>query len=152
LWVNGPSAALFYWNAREKTQSTFHGSWLKTGDKYTRHDGYYTYAGRNDDMLKISGQYVSPFEVESTLQEHPAVLECAVVGITDPSGLTKCKAFVVLQPSAAPTENLVTELQTFVKQRLAPHKRPHFIEFIADLPKTSTGKIQRFKLRRGAAA
>jgi benzoate-CoA ligase len=152
LWVNGPSAALFYWNAREKTQSTFHGPWLKTGDKYIRHDGYYTYAGRNDDMLKISGQYVSPFEVESTLQEHTAVLECAVVGIADPSGLTKCKAFVVLRPGAAPTENLVTELQTFVKQRLAPHKRPHFIEFIADLPKTSTGKIQRFKLRQGAAA
>jgi benzoate-CoA ligase len=152
LWVNGPSAALFYWNAREKTQNTFHGPWLKTGDKYFRHDGYYTYAGRNDDMLKISGQYVSPFEVESTLQEHTAVLECAVVGITDRSGLTKCKAFVVLRPSAAPTDNLVTELQTFVKQRLAPHKRPHFIEFIADLPKTSTGKIQRFKLRQSAAA
>ena len=151
LWVSGPSAALFYWNAREKTQSTFHGPWLKTGDKYRRANGYYTYAGRNDDMLKISGQYVSPFEVESTLQEHASVLECAVVGVPDPQGLTKCKAYVVLRGTAAPTQNLVTELQTFVKQRLAPHKRPHFIEFVPDLPKTATGKIQRFKLREAAA-
>jgi benzoate-CoA ligase len=151
LWVSGPSAALFYWNAREKTQATFHGPWLKTGDKYVRADGYYTYAGRNDDMLRISGQYVSPFEVESTLLEHAAVLECAVVGVADPQGLTKCKAYVVLRGAAAPTQNLVTELQTFVKQRLAPHKRPHFIEFLPDLPKTATGKIQRFKLREAAA-
>jgi benzoate-CoA ligase len=151
LWVSGPSAALFYWNAREKTQSTFHGSWLKTGDKYLRSDGYYTYAGRNDDMLKISGQYVSPFEVESTLQEHASVLECAVIGVPDPQGLTKCKAYVVLRGTAAPTQNLVTELQAFVKQRLEPHKRPHFIEFLPDLPKTATGKIQRFKLREAAA-
>jgi benzoate-CoA ligase len=152
LWVSGPSAALFYWNAREKTQSTFHGSWLKTGDKYLRADGYYTYAGRNDDMLKISGQYVSPFEVESTLQEHASVLECAVVGVPDPQGLTKCKAYVVLRRTAAPTQNLATELQSFVKQRLAPHKRPQFIEFVPDLPKTATGKIQRFKLREAAAS
>jgi benzoate-CoA ligase len=151
LWVSGPSAALFYWNALEKTRSTFHGPWLKTGDKYVRADGYYTYAGRNDDMLKISGQYVSPFEVESTLQEHASVLECAVVGVLDPLGLTKCKAYVVLRGTAAPTRNLVTELQTFVKQRLAPHKRPHFIEFLSDLPKTATGKIQRFKLREAVA-
>jgi len=151
LWVSGPSAGLFYWNAREKTQNTFHGPWLKTGDKYRRADGYYTYAGRNDDMLKISGQYVSPFEVESTLQEHASVLECAVVGVPDPQGLTKCRAYVVLRGTAAPTENLVTELQTFVKQRLAPHKRPHFIEFLPDLPKTATGKIQRYKLREAAA-
>jgi benzoate-CoA ligase len=151
LWVSGPSAGLFYWNAREKTQSTFHGPWLKTGDKYRRADGYYTYAGRNDDMLKISGQYVSPFEVESTLQEHASVLECAVVGVPDPQGLTKCKAYVVLRGTTGATENLVTELQTFVKQRLAPHKRPHFIEFLSDLPKTATGKIQRYKLREVAA-
>src|SRR4029077_6459535 len=97
LWVNGPSAALFYWNAREKTQSTFHGPWLKTGDKYRRTDGYYTYAGRNDDMLKISGQFVSPFEVESMLQQHAAVLEAAVIALTDARGLTQCKACVVLR-------------------------------------------------------
>jgi benzoate-CoA ligase len=151
LWVSGPSAGLFYWNAREKTQSTFHGPWLKTGDKYRRTDGYYTYAGRNDDMLKISGQYVSPFEVESTLQEHPSVLECAVVGVSDSQGLTKCQAYVVLRGTAAPTQILVAELQTFVKQRLAPHKRPHLIEFLPDLPKTATGKIQRYKLREVAA-
>jgi benzoate-CoA ligase len=151
LWVSGPSAALFYWNAREKTQSTFHGPWLKTGDKYSRADGYYTYAGRNDDMLKISGQFVSPFEVESTLQEHASVLEAAVIALADSHGLTQCKAYVVVREGVAPTEQLVTELQGFVKQRLAPHKRPHFIEFLTALPKTATGKIQRFKLREGAA-
>ena len=151
LWVSGRSAALFYWNAREKTQSTFHGPWLKTGDKYSRADGYYTYAGRNDDMLKISGQFVSPFEVESILQEHASVLEAAVIALTDPRGLTQCKAFVVLREGVKPAEQLVTELQGFVKQRLAPHKRPHFIEFLTELPKTATGKIQRFKLRDSAA-
>jgi benzoate-CoA ligase len=151
LWVSGPSAALYYWNAREKTQSTFHGPWLKTGDKYSRADGYYTYAGRNDDMLKISGQFVSPFEVESTLQEHASVLEAAVIALADSHGLTQCKAYVVVREGVTPTEQLVTELQGFVKQRLAPHKRPHFIEFLTELPKTATGKIQRFKLREGAA-
>ena len=151
LWVSGPSAALFYWNAREKTQSTFHGPWLKTGDKYSRTDGYYTYAGRNDDMLKISGQFVSPFEVESILQQHAAVLEAAVIALTDARGLTQCKACVVLREGVKQTEQLATELQAFVKQRLAPHKRPHFIEFLAELPKTATGKIQRFKLREDAA-
>jgi benzoate-CoA ligase len=150
LWVSGPSAALFYWNAREKTQSTFHGPWLKTGDKYSCTGGYYTYAGRNDDMLKISGQYVSPFEVESTLQEHAAVLEVAVIALTDALGLTRCKACVVLREGVAPTAQLVAELQGFVKQRLAPHKRPQLIEFLHELPKTATGKIQRFKLREGA--
>jgi benzoate-CoA ligase len=150
LWVKGPSAALLYWNSREKTLSTFHGPWLKTGDKYSRKDGYYTYAGRNDDMLKISGQYVSPFEVESTLQEHASVLECAVVALIDAEGLTKCTAYVVLRDNVPPTETLAAELQSFVKQRLSPHKRPHRIEFLADLPKTATGKIQRFKLRESA--
>ena len=150
LWVSGPSAALLYWNAREKTQSTFHGPWLKTGDKYSRMNGYYTYAGRNDDMLKISGQYVSPFEVESTLQEHPSVLESAVIALNDAQGLTKCKAYVVLRRGTPPSDALATELQSFVKQRLSPHKRPHLIEFLTDLPKTATGKIQRFKLREKA--
>ena len=149
LWVSGPSAALFYWNSREKTQSTFHGPWLKTGDKYSREDGYYTYAGRNDDMLKINGQYVSPFEVESTLHEHAAVLECAVVGRPDAQGLTKCTAYVVLRAGTPLSDSLAAELQSFVKQRLSPHKRPHHIQFLADLPKTATGKIQRFKLREG---
>jgi benzoate-CoA ligase len=116
-----------------------------------RTEGYYTYAGRNDDMLKISGQYVSPFEVESTLQEHVSVLEAAVIAVSDGHGLTQCKAYVVLREGVPPIEQLVAELKDFVKQRLAPHKRPHFIEFLAELPKTATGKIQRFKLREGAA-
>ena len=105
---------------------------------------YYTYCGRNDDMLKVGGIYVSPFEVEATLMQHPAVLECAVVGVQDSDGLTKTKAFVVLKAGIAATED---ELRAFVKERLAPYKYPRFIEFVTDLPKTATGKIQRFKLR-----
>jgi benzoate-CoA ligase len=107
-------------------------------------DGSYTYAGRSDDMLKVSGIYVSPFEVEATLVQHPAVLETAVIGVPDADGLTKTKAFVVLKPGAAATD---AELKAFVKDRLAPYKYPRVIEFVAELPKTATGKIQRFKLR-----
>jgi benzoate-CoA ligase len=148
LWVKGPTSALMYWNDRTKSRETFHGPWLRTGDKYIRdQDGYYVYAGRNDDMLKISGQYVSPFEVESTLMQHDLVFESAVVGVTDGVGICKCKAYVVLRKDAIPYEALAAELQIFVKERLAPFKRPHYIEFVSDLPKTATGKIQRFKLR-----
>jgi benzoate-CoA ligase len=148
LWVKGPTSALMYWNDRTKSRETFHGPWLRTGDKYIRQDdGYYVYAGRNDDMLKISGQYVSPFEVESVLMQHELVFESAVIGVTDAVGICKCKAYVVLRQDAAPYESLATELQSFVKTRLAPFKRPHYIEFVPDLPKTATGKIQRFKLR-----
>jgi benzoate-CoA ligase len=145
LYIQGPSAALMYWNNRAKSRDTFQGPWAKSGDKYTRDpDGYYTYAGRNDDMLKVSGIYVSPFEVEATLVKHPAVLETAVIGKTDDDGLTKTKAYVVLKSGAQATE---AELQAFVKEQLAPYKYPRFIEFVAELPKTATGKIQRFKLR-----
>ncbi|PKO63764.1 MAG: benzoate-CoA ligase family protein, partial [Betaproteobacteria bacterium HGW-Betaproteobacteria-16] len=145
LYIQGPSAALMYWNNRAKSRDTFQGPWTKSGDKYTRDpDGYYTYAGRNDDMLKVSGIYVSPFEVEATLVQHPAVLEAAVIGKDDDEGLTKTKAFVVLRTGAQATE---AELQAFVKERLAPYKYPRFIEFLPELPKTATGKIQRFKLR-----
>ncbi|MDR7150553.1 benzoate-CoA ligase [Hydrogenophaga palleronii] len=145
LYIQGPSAALMYWNNRAKSRDTFQGPWTKSGDKYTRDpDGYYTYAGRNDDMLKVSGIYVSPFEVEATLVQHPAVLEAAVIGKDDEEGLTKTKAFVVLRAGAQATE---AELQAFVKERLAPYKYPRFIEFLPELPKTATGKIQRFKLR-----
>ncbi|WP_372659685.1 benzoate-CoA ligase family protein [Hydrogenophaga sp.] len=145
LYVSGPSSALMYWNNREKTRDTFQGIWTKSGDKYSRDaDGYYTYAGRNDDMLKVSGIYVSPFEVESTLVQHPAVLEAAVIGKNDADGLTKTKAFVVLKAGQQATE---AELQAFVKERLAPYKYPRFIEFLNELPKTATGKIQRFRLR-----
>jgi benzoate-CoA ligase len=145
LYIQGPSAALMYWNNRAKSRDTFQGNWTKSGDKYTRDpDGYYTYAGRNDDMLKVSGIYVSPFEVEATLVKHPAVLEAAVIGKNDDEGLTKTKAFVVLKPGWNASE---ADLQAFVKEHLAPYKYPRFIEFVGELPKTATGKIQRFKLR-----
>ena len=145
LYIHGPSAALLYWNNRAKSRDTFQGGWTKSGDKYVRNaDGSYTYAGRNDDMLKVSGIYVSPFEVEGTLVQHPAVLEAAVIGKVDADGLTKTKAFVVLKPGQQASE---AELQAFVKEKLAPYKYPRFIEFLPDLPKTATGKIQRFRLR-----
>ena len=145
LYIQGPSSALMYWNNREKSRDTFQGVWTKSGDKYTRDpDGYYTYAGRNDDMLKVSGIYVSPFEVESTLVQHPAVLEAAVIGKEDVDGLTKTKAFIVLKPGQSLTQD---EVKAFVKERLAPYKYPRFIDFVAELPKTATGKIQRFRLR-----
>ena len=145
LYIHGPSAAMMYWGNREKTRETFQGGWTKSGDKYIRNaDGTYTYGGRSDDMLKVSGIYVSPFEVEATLVQHPAVLEAAVIGKADAEGLTKTKAFVVLKPGGSTTEE---ELKAFVKDRLAPYKYPRYIEFVADLPKTATGKIQRFKLR-----
>ncbi len=148
LYINGPSAALMYWTRREKSVETFQGAWLKSGDKYVRDaDGYYTYSGRSDDMFKVSGQYVSPFEVESTLMQHSAVLEAAVVAVLDDNGLTRAKAYVVLKAGQTPSDALNTELQAFVKSKLAPHKYPRQIEFIAELPKTATGKIQRFKLR-----
>jgi benzoate-CoA ligase len=145
LYVSGPSSALMYWADRERSRATFQGAWTKTGDKYQQDaEGHYIYAGRSDDMLKVSGIYVSPFEVESTLMQHPAVLECAVIGKDDAEGLTKTKAFVVLKAGQQVSED---ELKAFVKDRLAPYKYPRFIEFIAELPKTATGKIQRFKLR-----
>ncbi|MED5622344.1 benzoate-CoA ligase family protein [Ideonella sp. BN130291] len=148
LFIKGPSAALMYWANREKSCNTFCGEWTRSGDKYSRdEDGYYVYAGRGDDMLKVSGQYVSPFEVESTLMQHPAVLEAAVIGVPDAQGLTKVKAFVVPKPAAAPSEALAQELKDFVKQRLAPHKYPRLLDFVDELPKTATGKIQRFRLR-----
>ena len=145
LYIKGPSAALMYWGNREKSRETFQGGWTKSGDKYVRNaDGTYTYGGRSDDMLKVSGIYVSPFEVEATLIQHAAVLEAAVIGVIDGEGLTKTKAFVVLKDGAAVSEE---ELKAFVKDKLAPYKYPRVIEFVRELPKTATGKIQRFKLR-----
>jgi benzoate-CoA ligase len=145
LYIQGPSSAMMYWGNRAKTRETFQGGWTKSGDKYIRNsDGTYTYAGRSDDMLKVSGIYVSPFEVEATLVQHPAVLEAAVIGKEDDDGLIKTKAFVVLKAGQQASE---AELKAFVKERLAPFKYPRFIEFLPDLPKTATGKIQRFKLR-----
>ncbi|WP_353094408.1 benzoate-CoA ligase family protein [Methylibium sp.] len=150
LYIHGPSAAMMYWGNRAKTLDTFQGGWTKSGDKYVHNaDGSYTYSGRSDDMLKVGGIYVSPFEVEATLVQHPAVLEAAVIGKEDAEGLTKTKAFVVLKPGGQATEE---ELKAFVKDRLAPYKYPRFIEFIDELPKTATGKIQRFRLREREVA
>jgi benzoate-CoA ligase len=145
LYIKGPSAALMYWGDREKTRNTFLGDWTRSGDKYVRNqDGSYTYAGRSDDMIKVSGIYVSPFEVEATLMQHNAVLEAAVIGCEDENGLTRSKAFVVLKNNQTTNAD---ELKLFVKDRLAAYKYPRSIEFVAELPKTATGKIQRFKLR-----
>ena len=145
LQIKGPSSALMYWNNRAKTKHTFAGEWTRSGDKYSVDEqGYYTYGGRSDDMLKVGGIYVSPFEVEATLMTHPAVLEAAVVGHADEADLIKPKAFVVLKPGQQASEE---ELKAHVKSRLAPYKYPRWIELVKDLPKTATGKIQRFKLR-----
>ncbi|SIT38669.1 Benzoate--CoA ligase [Paraburkholderia ribeironis] len=147
LYIKGPSAALMYWSNREKSRATFLGEWIRSGDKYRRlANGCYVYAGRSDDMLKVSGQYVSPVEVEMVLVQHDAVLEAAVVGV-EHAGLVKTRAFIVLKQDFAPSEILAQELKAFVKDRLAPHKYPRDIVFVDDLPKTATGKIQRFKLR-----
>jgi benzoate-CoA ligase len=149
LYIRGESAALCYWGNREKSRETFQGAWTKSGDKYVKNaDGTYTYSGRSDDMLKVSGIYVSPFEIESTLMQHSAVLEAAVIGVADAEGLTKTKAFVVLKAGQAATD---TELKAFVKDKLAAYKYPRQIEFVSELPKTATGKIQRFKLREREA-
>ena len=148
LFVRGPSAALMYWGNRDKTRATFQGEWTKTGDKYVRDaQGYYVYSGRGDDMLKVAGQYVSPFEVEAALMRHPAVLEAAVIGRSDADGLTRTKAFVVLKPGQPQPASLEDELKAFVKDKLAPFKYPRHVEFVTELPKTATGKIQRFRLR-----
>ena len=148
LWVSGPSAAVAYWNQRQKSLLTFQGPWTRTGDKYfIDEDGFYVYCGRTDDMLKVSGNWVSPFEVESALIEHAAVLEAAVVGHVDENQLVKPKAIVVLHENSNASEALANELKQFVKQRLAPYKYPRWVEYRAVLPKTATGKIKRFLLR-----
>jgi benzoate-CoA ligase len=151
LQVSGPTCSPYYWNNRARSLATFLGPWTRSGDKYTvDRDGYYTYCGRSDDMLKVGGVYVSPFEVEAALATHAAVLEAAVVGHADESELIKPKAFVVLKPGQEAATSLAVELQEHVKARLAPFKYPRWIEFVAELPKTATGKIQRFKLRERA--
>ena len=145
LFIRGPSSATMYFGDEERTAATFQDGWTRSGDKYSRDvDGYYTYAGRSDDMLKVSGVWVSPFEVEATLMQHPAVLESAVIGTEDADGLVKTKAFVVVKPGHATTD---AELKAFVKERLAAYKYPRSFEFVDELPKTATGKIQRFRLR-----
>jgi benzoate-CoA ligase family protein len=148
LLVRGDATAPYYWNKHEQTKRTMLGEWLKTGDTYFRDaDGYYWYCGRSDDMMKVGGLWVSPIEIENTLMEHPAVLESGVVGETDSDGLLKPKAYVLLKSEWQPTDQLRLELQNLVKNKLAPYKYPRWVEFVDDLPKTVTGKIQRFRLR-----
>ena len=149
LQVSGPTAAACYWNNPEKTRATFVGEWMRTGDKY-RHDsdGYLIHCGRGDDMMKVGGIWVSPMEVESALIAHDAVLEAAVVAAGDENGLVKPKAFVVLKDGVLPGDAMRQELQDFVKTRLAPYKYPRYIEFMTELPKTATGKLQRYILAR----
>jgi len=148
LWISGDSVCDRYWNKHEKTKQTIEGNWIKTGDKYTQDaDGFYWYAGRSDDMLKVGGLWVSPVEVEGALVAHPAVLECGVVGCEDKDTLVKPMAFVVLRDAGAATDELAKSLQQFVRERLAEYKRPRWVEFLPELPKTATGKIQRFRLR-----
>ncbi len=148
LQIKGPTHASHYWNNRAKTRSTFAGGWTNSGDKYSVDaDGFYAYGGRTDDMLKVSGIWVSPAEVEAALVSHDAVLEAAVIGAEDEQKLVKPKAYVVLKPGQAPSDSLKAALQQHVKERLAPYKYPRWVEFLGELPKTATGKIQRFKLR-----
>jgi len=150
LHIRGPSSALLYWNNRERSRGTFLGHWTRSGDKFVmRPDGTYIYSGRSDDMLKVSGIYVSPAEIESALITHDSVLEAAVVGRKDADGLVKPMAFVVLKDGSCGTEALAGELKAHVKSLLASYKYPRWFEFRQDLPKTATGKIQRFKLRAG---
>ena len=144
LYVAGPSRTAGYWNRPELNRATFDGVWMRTGDKYVHNSsGAYAYCGRSDDLLKVGGIYVSPMEVENTLLEHPAVAECAVVGRADDDGLIKPKAFVVANTEDISGQDLIDHVAT----RLAPYKRPHWVAFVEQLPKTATGKIQRFKLR-----
>jgi benzoate-CoA ligase len=148
LWIRGDSVCAGYWNQHEKTKNTIEGHWIRTGDKYTQDvDGFYWYSGRSDDMLKVGGLWVSPVEIENALVEHAAVQECGVVGHDDHDGLLKPMAFVVLRAGVQGSPGLANELQQFVRERLAEYKRPRWVEFVAELPKTATGKIQRFRLR-----
>jgi len=148
LMVKGDANASYYWNKHEQTKRMMQGEWLKTGDTYyCDEEGYYWYCGRSDDMLKVGGLWVSPIEIENTLMEHAAVLEVGVIGATDADGLLKPKAYVLLKSEFKACHELQIELQTYVKNKLAPYKYPRWIEFVDDLPKTVTGKIQRFRLR-----
>ncbi len=149
LLVNADSVCAFYWNQHERTKATIEGHWLRTGDKYYQdEDGYFWYAGRSDDMLKCSGVWVSPVEIESILIEHPSVQEAAVIGREDKDKLLKPVACVVLNDGVAESPELARELQEFVIGRLPIFKRPRWVEFLPELPKTATGKLQRFKLRQ----
>jgi benzoate-CoA ligase len=149
LKIKGDSAALCYWNSHEKSKETFAGDWCMTGDQFRKDErGYFWYCGRTDEMLKVSGIYVSPTEIENCLLEHEAVFECAVIGASDEQKLIKPKAFIALAEGYAPTAELEQELKEFVKRRLAAYKYPRLIEFRKDLPKNDRGKIDRKALKR----
>lgn len=153
LLIKGDSIAAGYWNKHEQTKETFRGEWINTHDKFlVDEDGFYWYAGRTDDMIKVSGQAVWPADVEATLLKHPAVLESGVIGVADKDGLIKPCAYVVLKEGFKPSLELETAIQAFVKKTTAPHKYPRAVVFVEELPKTATGKIQRYKLREIAAA
>jgi acyl-coenzyme A synthetase/AMP-(fatty) acid ligase len=148
LMVAGPGTAQCYWNRHALSKDRMRGRWFFTGDKYTvDEDGYYWYAGRSDDMFRVSGQWVSPIEVECTLIEHPCVLEAAVIAFEEQTGLHTSMAFVVLRNGHAGGTELARELQDFVKQRITPYKYPRRVEFLTELPKTAAGKVLRYKLR-----
>jgi benzoate-CoA ligase family protein len=149
LLIRGDSTCACYWNKHRKTKETICGEWIRTGDKYLiDEDGYFWYQGRSDDMLKAGGIWVSPVEVEAALISHPAVLECAVIGLMDRQELIKPKAYIVVKPGITASNALAAELKAFVKDKIAPYKYPRWIEFVKELPKTATGKIQRFRLRQ----
>jgi acyl-coenzyme A synthetase/AMP-(fatty) acid ligase len=151
LLVRGETTSPYYWNRLERTRATMLGAWLRTGDMFSQDaDGYFHFAGRADDMLKVAGQWVSPAEVEAHLAEHPAVLEVGVAGIPDGDGLTRAHAFVVLKPGWEASAALGAELTAFVRSQAAPFKAPAVVHFLDDLPKTPTGKVQRFRLRERA--
>jgi acyl-coenzyme A synthetase/AMP-(fatty) acid ligase len=148
LWMKGPSTAKYYWNKPEKTAETMVQGWLDTGDTYRQDDdGYYVYEGRSDDMLKVGGIWCSPVEIEACLISHPAVLEAAIVGMADGDGLIKPKAYIIAKRPGDAGDRLSSELAAHCRQTLAPYKYPRWFEYVSELPKTATGKIQRFKLR-----
>jgi benzoate-CoA ligase family protein len=148
LLIKGDSTCSAYWNQHDKTRETFEGHWFRTGDKYYQdEDGYFFYVGRTDDLFKVNGRWLSPAEVEGALIAHPAIREAAIIARDNESNLTKPAAYVVLNPSFHPNEELIRDLQDWVVQKIGAYKRPRWIEFVSELPKTATGKLQRFKLR-----
>jgi benzoate-CoA ligase len=148
LLVKGDSVCATYWNQHEKTKDKIEGHWFRTGDKYYQdQDGYFWYAGRSDDLFKVNGRWLNPTEVESALVTHPAVLEAAVVAREDADRLLKPVAYIVVNPDFHPTDKLAGDLRDWLAQRLVGYQRPRWIEFVRELFKTATGKLQRFKLR-----
>jgi benzoate-CoA ligase len=153
LLVKGPTTSPYYWNRIERTRATMQGPWLRTGDMFREDaDGFFVFAGRSDDMLKVGGMWVSPAEIEAQLVAHPSVLEAGVVAGQDVDGLTKARAFVVLNPGWKASEDLAATLIEFVRKRGAGYKAPAAVDFVDDLPKTATGKVQRFRLRAAEPA